>query len=90
MKTFKRYWFWLLLCAFLCCFGCTGSKYDFVHYQNDSLYFDSVSFSGHQYVVVKYNLPYYGGESTNNFQVLHSPDCQCRYNRTFIVVKRGK
>ena len=45
------------------------------------VYVDSFGVNGHSYIKF---LDYSG-----NFQVLHNPDCFCRYNRTFVIIKRS-
>ena len=44
---------------------------------------DTMLYKDHSYILVRHSM-------TNEFQVLHSPDCFCRYNRKFIVVKHSK
>ena len=63
-------------------FACSPAvKYESEHLtKNDSILCDSFSYSGHCYVCFK--------SSVFN-HIEHSPDCACRYNRTFIVIKRG-
>ena len=50
---------------------------------NDSIRCDSFEFAGHSYIEFQQLADY-------RFVVLHSPDCSCRYRRTFVVVKRNK
>lgn len=44
---------------------------------------DTMLYKDHSYILVRHSM-------TQDFQVLHSPDCFCRYNRKFIVVKHSK
>ena len=44
---------------------------------------DTMLYKDHSYIFVRHSM-------TQDFQVLHSPDCFCRYNRKFIVVKHSK
>lgn len=73
----------VLVIYFICLMSCSGSRPVKVDtaFSPDSLVFftDSFGVNGHSYIRF---LDYSG-----NFQVLHNPDCFCRYNRTFIVVK---
>lgn len=52
------------------------------HIDSTIVYVDSFGVNGHSYIKF---LDYSG-----NFQVLHNPDCYCRYNRTFVIIKRLK
>ena len=73
--------FLLLFCAF---FSCSPSvKIESNNFHNDSIRCDSFEFAGHSYVEFQQL-------ADHRFVVLHSPDCSCRYHRTFVVVKRNK
>lgn len=49
----------------------------------DSVYTDSFGCNGHSYIRFRVcHTPY--------FQIVHNPDCYCRYHRTFVVIKKNK
>lgn len=52
-------------------------------FYTDTLYQDSFGCNGHSYI--RFRVPH-----STNFQVVHNPDCFCRFNRTFIVIKKNK
>lgn len=53
------------------------------NFYTDSIYLDSFGCNGHSYI--RFRVPH-----STNFQVVHNPDCFCRFNRTFIVIKKNK
>lgn len=64
--------------------GCSPSaKIENSPLHNDSIRCDSFEFAGHSYIEFQQLSDY-------RFIVLHSPDCSCRYHRTFVVIKRNK
>lgn len=65
-------------------FGCSQSeRIESSPLHNDSIRCDSFEFAGHSYIEFQQL-------EDHRFIVLHSPDCNCRYHRTFVVVKRNK
>lgn len=54
-----------------------------MNFSTDSLYQDSFGCNGHSYI--RFRVPH-----SNNFQIVHNPDCFCRFNRTFVVIKKNK
>lgn len=64
--------------------GCVRSsaKID-EHFYTDTLFTDSFGCNGHSYI--RFRVPH-----STNFQLVHNPDCFCRFNRTFIVIKKNK
>lgn len=92
------YWwkFILLVLLVLSLFACSPDDvYQYTkplpHVLPDTCVVDSQCVNGHDYLVFyrsasSYNEPLH----LEPFQLLHSPDCFCRFNRKFIVVKHSK
>lgn len=53
------------------------------YFYTDTLYTDSFGCNGHSYL--RFRVPH-----TTDFQIVHNPDCYCRFHRTFIVIKKNK
>ena len=61
------------------------------HVAPDTCVVDSQSVYGHDYLIFYRPAKGFGVDvHLEPFQVLHSPDCYCRYNRKFIVVSHSK
>lgn len=58
------------------------------YFDCDSVFVDSFGVSGHSYIrfipVIAHSRAYRFAE------VIHNPDCYCRYHRTFVVIKKNK
>lgn len=82
-NSFKLMLIGLFVYLMFICSSCKPVKVQ-SDFQVDStiVYVDSFGVNGHSYIKF---LDYSG-----NFQVLHNPDCFCRYNRTFVIIKRSK
>lgn len=81
-----RFWIKLNIVFFLMAFllsSCTSSSARIGSYfYTDTLFSDSFGCNGHSYI--RFRCPH-----SNEFQVIHNPDCFCRFNRTFIVIKKN-
>ena len=90
----ETYWlrFVLLSLLVLSLCACTGQKtFSLPHVAPDTCVVDSQSVHRHDYLIFYRPAKTYAGEfHLEPFQILHSPDCYCRYNRKFIIVKRQK
>lgn len=84
----ETFW-WKILLFFLLVFvlvACSSSSAQLPHFFNtyeDVYVSDTMLYKDHSFIVVK-------TAYTNQFQVLHSPDCFCRFNRKFIIIKHSK
>lgn len=69
----------------VCLFACENSQAQAFHASLSGQVYvsDTMLYKEHSYILVRHSM-------TQDFQVLHSPDCFCRYNRKFIIVKHTK
>ena len=70
----------IIICFIYSLIGCDTCNE--CYYNHDIYVSDTIIFKDHSYISFR--------DSFNNMVVLHSPDCFCRYNRKFIVIKRNK
>lgn len=61
-------------------FSCGSPDVDQDTTFSDSIFVDSCAINGHSYIYVY--------DKNQYIEFLHNPDCYCRYNRTFVVIKR--
>lgn len=82
LRFFYAVFYFSLSALFLaCCSPSVRIESNVLH--NDSIRCDTFVFAGHSYVEFQQL-------ADHRFVVLHSPDCSCRYHRTFVVIKRNK
>lgn len=81
----KKLIIFLLFLGLLCLSACENSQAQSFHASLSGQVYvsDTMLYKDHSYILVRNSM-------TQDFQVLHSPDCFCRYNRKFIIVKHTK